>query len=221
MNYNHYIPRPDRKFLAWANNFLKYLMSRLTKFKFPQEVYDRLEQKKNVLAQKLEVAEEPATRTPVNVAGKNAAREDLETDIRHAVAEYLIHNHLLTAEDLTMLGLPIHDTKPSPAPAITSRPIVEVNFEEIQKHILIVRDAEIESTGKPAHVAGFEIWRKVGEPAPVADSDWELAGQAPHSPHELNYNGTETGLRVYYRVRWINTRGVPGPWSETVNAVIP
>jgi hypothetical protein len=221
MNYNHYIPRQDRKFLAWVINLLKYLMSRTTKFKFPQETYDRLEQKKNIFAQKLEVAEEPATRTSVNVAGKNEAREDLETDTRQAVNEFLIHNHLLTDEDLRMLGLPIHDTKPSPAPPITSRPIVEVGFDEIQKHVLIVRDAEMASAGRPAHAAGFEIWRKVGEPAPVADSDWQLAVQAPHSPHELNYNGSETGLRVYYRVRWINTRGVPGPWSETVNAIIP
>jgi hypothetical protein len=84
-----------------------------------------------------------------------------------------------------------------------------------------VRDTETKSAGKPAHVAGFEIWRKVGDPAPTTEADWQLVVQAPHSPHALNYNEEESGQRAYYRVRWVNTRGVPGPWSEIQNAIIP
>jgi hypothetical protein len=56
--------------------------------------------------------------------------------------------------------------------------------------------------------------------APVDDTDFQLVVQAPHSPHALTYTKAESGVRVYYRARWINTRGVPGPWSEVKNAVI-
>jgi hypothetical protein len=34
------------------------------------------------------------------------------------------------------------------------------------------------------------------------------------------YNLSELGLRVYYRLRWVNTLGVAGNWSETVGAVV-
>jgi hypothetical protein len=136
------------------------------------------------------------------------------------VGEYLIRNHLLTDGDRDMLGIPIHDTKPTPAPPITSKPKLEVAVMQLQQHSLTLHDTETKSSGKPAHAAGFEIWRKVGDPAPVTDEDYQLVVQAPHSPHVLAYAKAESGQRAYYRVRWINTRGVPGPWSETVSALI-
>jgi hypothetical protein len=198
-----------------------YLMSRVTKFKVPQEEYDLLEQEKNIYAQKLQVANADATRTSVNILGKNVAKQVLEKHIRKVVKAFLINNPLLTKEDLKLLGLPIHDTTPTPAPPITTHPEVKVSYTEVQQHIITVHDEEGKSVGKPKHAAGFEIWRKVGDPAPVDDTDFQLVVQAPHSPHTLTYTKAESGLRVHYRVRWINTRGVPGPWSEDRSAVIP
>jgi hypothetical protein len=196
-------------------------MSRTTKFNFPKDDYDLLEQEKNVYAQKLDVAESPATRTPVNVKAKNAAKRVLKTHTRKSVKTSLINNPLLTEDDLTLLGLPVHDTKPTPAPPITTHPELKVSSKEIQQHIITAHDAETKSAGKPAHAVGFEIWRKVGGGAPVDDPDWQLAGLALRSPHELSYSEAESGLRVYYRARWVNTRGVLGPWSRTVSAIIP
>jgi hypothetical protein len=221
MNNADYIPGQDKEFLAWIINFLKYLMSRVTKFKVPQEEYDGLEGEKNTYAQKLEVANEPATHTPINVEGKNIAREVLEKHTRRVVGEYLIRNHLLTTEDLKLLGLPVHDTKPTPAPPITTHPKLEVAYKQLQQHILTARDEEGKSAAKPKYAAGFEIWRKVGGATPTAETDWQMVGMALRSPHTLSYNEEESGLRVYYRARWINTRGVPGPWSKIESAVIP
>jgi hypothetical protein len=69
-------------------------------------------------------------------------------------------------------------------------------------------------------VGGFEIWRCIGK-EPQGDGDWSMVAVPSHSPHTLNYDMSQSGMRVYYRVRWINTRGVPGPWSEVVSAIIP
>jgi hypothetical protein len=154
------------------------------------------------------------------VLEKNEARIDYVANLRGLNNTYLMHNPGLTDEDRALFGLPVHDTKPTPAPPSNSRPEVEVDFTQLQKHTLIVHDAGTKSAGKPAHAAGFEIWRKIGDPAPVDDPDYQLVVQAPHSPHALTYAKAESGLRVYYRARWINTRGVPGPWSETESAVI-
>jgi hypothetical protein len=221
MTRKDYLPRSDRGFLDWINNFLRYLMARVTKFNVPQSEYDGLDGERNTYAQKLEVAIADATRTPLSIQGKNVAKRVLEKHSRKFVKEYLIDNHLLTEEDLKMLGLPIHDTQPTPAPPITTHPKVEVAYKQLQQHIITVRDEEGKSTAKPKHAAGFEIWRKVGGTAPVDDPEWQLAGMALRSPHTLNYREAESGERVYYRARWINTRGLPGPWSRTESAVIP
>jgi hypothetical protein len=143
-----------------------------------------------------------------------------EKTSRNFVKSNLAYNPKVSDADRENMGIPVHDTKPTPAPDITTRPELEVGFSEIQKHTLIVRDSTAKGAGKPAHAAGFEVWRKVGGDAPATEADWQLVAQVPHSPCTLNYLPEQSGLRAYYRVRWVNTRGVPGPWSETVSAII-
>jgi hypothetical protein len=209
------------KFQEWATVFVRVLGQSLAVFGFPEERYTQLVLLLDDFTQKLELATSPGTRTSPAVQLKNTARHALKKAIRQAVKEYLAYNHLLSTGDRIALGLPVHDETPSRAPAITSRPELEVGFREIQQHTLTVRDAETKSAGKPAHAVGFEVWRKVGAPASVPETDWQLVLQAPHSPWVLNYMAEESGLRAHYRIRWVNTRGVPGPWSAIISAIIP
>jgi hypothetical protein len=195
-------------------------MASSTQWGIPQSILTEVTTRQSRWTSAFSAAENPATRTKAAVKKKQDARDDYEQTLRELIRAYLTYNPAITDADRENLGLPVHDTKPTPAPPITVRPEVEVEFAEVQQHTLIVRNPVSKSAGKPAHAAGFEIWRKVGGEAPAADADWQLVTQAPHSPHTLSYNQSESGLRVYYRVRWVNTRGVPGPWSETVNAII-
>jgi hypothetical protein len=215
-----FVPRPDAVFDVWQNNLSNKAEAAATRLGIPAAAITSLRAKQSRWAVAFKAAEDPETRTKATVREKQEAREDYEAALREFVKAWLTYNPAMTDVDRENFGLPVHDTKPTPAAAITTRPEVEVDFKEIQKHILSVRDTGIKGAGKPAHAAGFEIWRKVGGDAPATDADWQLVVQAPHSPHALNYAEVESGLRVYYRVRWMNTRGVPGPWSEPVSAVI-
>jgi hypothetical protein len=222
-----YLPRPDRKFLAWVNNMLQYLMARLAKFKFPQEDYDRLDQKRNVYAQKLDVAEAPATHTPINVEEKNDAREELETDVRKCVGEYLIKNHLLTKGDLKLLGLPVHKTTRAPIPpptdavALAIRQLsghrVEVNFSRIS-----IDDADkAHRAAKPFGVHGVEIRWMISD-TPILDAeDLTHSSFDTRTPLILEFRGHERGQILYICARWENTTGQKGPWSDIESAVIP
>jgi hypothetical protein len=220
MNNPDYIPQADMKFLEWATAMIHNLGKSLERFGFPEERYAQLVQLLDVFTRKLELATAPGTRTKPAVQGKNDARHALKKAIRQAVKEYLTYNHLVSGSDRDNLGLPVHKTSRTPAHAIMSRPELEVDFTRIQRHTLMVRDIGTRGAGKPAHAAGFEIWRKVGNPAPADDTDFQLVVQAPHSPCTLDYTAAESGQRAYYRVRWVNTRGVPGPWSNVKHAVI-
>jgi hypothetical protein len=221
MNHRNYLPRGDRGFLTWITVFLLYLMSRLTKFKVPQEEYDGLEQEKNVYAQKLDVANADATRTPMNIKGKNDAKKVLEKHVRKVVKEYLINNHLLTNEDLMMLGLPIHDTTPTPAPVPEDMPVCKVDISTHRQHSVHVTPGIPVGKSKPPKVHGFEVWGKVGGNPPADDTEWTYVNFSSRSPLRISYPTTDVGKTAYYQARWVNSRNQPGPWSESyVVAVI-
>jgi predicted phage tail protein len=40
------------------------------------------------------------------------------------------------------------------------------------------------------------------------------------TPYLAEYTGAQAGQMVYYWLRWVNTRGEKGPWSEPVSATI-
>ena len=40
------------------------------------------------------------------------------------------------------------------------------------------------------------------------------------SPYTRDYPGSEGGKQAHYMLRWVNTRGETGPWSETATATI-
>jgi hypothetical protein len=224
MTHNDYLPRPDRAFLAWVINFLKYLMGRVTQFNFPQDLFQKLSEEKDVFAQKLEVAEEPTTHTKVNVQEKNDARKALETDLRQAVAEYLIHNHLLTNGDLQLLGLPVHKTTRTPVPAPTVKP--DFTIEQLGGSRLVVHyHAHDEERGaknaKPFGVIGVEIAWAVLDTPPASYADLAHSAFDTRSPYTFQFDLADGGRRFYCCLRWENTRGEKGPWSEIQNAIIP
>jgi hypothetical protein len=220
MNNPDYIPQADEKFLKWATILIRNLGKSLERFGFPKKQYELLAKLLEVFTRKMERATSPGTRTSVAIRIKNRARQALKKAIRQAVKEYLAHNHLLSESDRVELGLPVYDKKPTPAPSISSHPMVSVDIHQSQRHTLKVRDSETRSKSKPAHAAGFEIWRKIGAPAPKTDSEWQLVELALHSPHTLDYHLEERGQWVYYRFRWVNTRGEKGTWSSDRSAII-
>jgi hypothetical protein len=201
-------------------------MSRLTKFKFPQEDYDRLEQEKNIYAQKLEVANADATRTPMNIRGKNAAKKVLEKDIRLSTGEYLTRNHLLTEEDFTMLGLPIRKATRTPAPVALTYPGYSIDSGTIRRLIVHFYDqvqgqGATKTNAKPAGQHGAEIRWAISDTPIVDMSMLTNSSFDTRTPFTLEFEGHDRGKMVYFALRWENTRGLKGPWSEIISAVIP
>ncbi len=75
----------------------------------------------------------------------------------------------------------------------------------------------------PAGVSGAEIRVRV---APVADAPpIDLAALTfvaldTRTPYTLDFDGPDGGQNAHYMLRWVNTTGQKGPWSETVSATI-
>jgi hypothetical protein len=222
MSVKDYLPQSDKGLLGWINKFLKYLMSRVTKFNFPQAEYDQLSQERDVYAQKLEVATESATRTSVNIKEKNAAKKVLKTHIRLSVGEYLNRNHLLTDGDRDMLGLRVYKKTHTPAPVAETYPDFDIDTR-LLSHLIIhffEKDGD-HKRGKPAGQHGAEINWIISDVPMIDANEFTHSSFDTRTPLTLEFSGHDRGKTVYLAIRWENTRGLKGPWSPIQKAIIP
>ncbi|MDR0422226.1 MAG: hypothetical protein LBH72_04345 [Proteiniphilum sp.] len=217
----HYIPDIAARFDVWQRVLVTDIRAKAAELGIPPDGLTRLLTLQERWNRAYSVAENPATRTKGAVKEKTDARREYVAELRRVIRMYITYNSTVSDQEREDMGLPVHSRKRTPAPPITSRPEMEVRFPQVQQHRLVVRDSVLKGRGLPPRAAGFEVWRRMGPPNPAVEDDWRLVTQASHSPFLLTYGEEKSGLRVYYRVRWVNTRGVPGPWSEIISAVIP
>ena len=76
------------------------------------------------------------------------------------------------------------------------------------------------SKAKPAGVQGAEIWYFIGPTPPSDPSQCSFAALDSATPYLLQHDPADAGKSCHYLLRWVNSRGEPGPWSETVTATI-
>jgi hypothetical protein len=215
-----YIPNSDGKFLVWVKVLFEYLRLHAGAWGIDPMSWSEIERMILMYEDAYTRAKNP-NRGSADILLKNECRNTLKKAVRHYVKEYLEYNHLITDEDRKMMGLPIHDTKPTPAPVPTDSPVGEVDFSTHQQHKVHVKVGTLTGKAKPPKVRGFEVWRKIGGEPPVSDDEWTYVKFSSRSSLLIDYPLTEVGKTVYYRFRWVNTRNQPGPWSEGyVSAVI-
>ncbi|MDR1584168.1 MAG: hypothetical protein LBS55_13105 [Prevotellaceae bacterium] len=217
-----FIPKKDRDFLSWAINFLKYLLSILARITFPNDVYLELVTLRDDFAQKFETAEEPATRTKLTVQAKKTARKTLEKRLRQAVKEYLTFNHAVTDEDRDGLGLPIYKDKRTPAPVATKAPDFDVDTSVIGRVGINFYEKDGDhKRGKPAGQHCVEIAWAILDTPPARWDELIHSAADTHTPYTFVFENDRRGKTLYFALRWENTTGQKGPWSEIQSAIIP
>ncbi len=120
------------------------------------------------------------------------------------------------------LGITILDTEPTPVPAPTTAPVLNIVTSERLRHIVEASKTALEGggLGKPSGVRGVQLWRKIGDPAPASESDLEFVSEFTRTRMTLDYQMSQGSLTVYYQARWVSTRGETGPWGELVSATV-
>jgi hypothetical protein len=155
------------------------------------------------------------------VLEKNETRDTLKSATRRFVKGYVEYNPVVTDKDRELMGLPIHDTKPTPVTTPASFPVPTVKQPSPGTVEVNVVDSVSGRKAKPAGVHGFETAWAILDTAPV---DWEQLNHSSFStrtPLHLTFHGADRGKTLYFALRWENTRGVKGPWSEIFSTIIP
>jgi hypothetical protein len=222
MRRTDFIPRKDADFMGWIRNFLTVLFKILARIGFPGELQEELDVLYGDFSSKYHIAEAPSTRTTMAITEKNASRKTLEKKLRAAIKEHLTFNSKVTDTDRESLGLPVYKTTRTPAKVADTYPDFDVESRLIRWLIINFYDhGKKTSKAKPAGQHGAEICWVISDKPVVSVDELIRSSFSTRSPFALEFKDEDRGKTVYFCLRWENTRGKKGPWSEIHSAIIP
>jgi hypothetical protein len=155
------------------------------------------------------------------VQAKNDARKAVERKLRSVLKSHVTYNSAVSDEERDNMKLPIH--KKTLTRAATPHTIPHVTTElpapaVVEFHF---RDVNSLHKAKPAGVHGVEIAWAILDTPPKSYADLVHSAFDTRSPYTFQFDLVDAGKRFYCCLRWENTRGEKGPWSEIQSAIIP
>ncbi|MDR2038974.1 MAG: hypothetical protein LBQ60_13710 [Bacteroidales bacterium] len=162
----------------------------------------------------------PATRTPLITSAKREARKEYEKLLRILVRN-LEHNTRVTNDDRRNMGITIPSATRTAVPPPSSYPEFSVDTSVIRRLSLHFRNQGSDSRAKPKGVHGVEIKWGIRDTPPQAVTDLLNSSFDTRTPFTLEFEENQRGKNVWFCLRWENTKGEKGPWSEMIGAIIP
>jgi hypothetical protein len=218
---NDYIPESDGKFLGWVKNLFTEVELSAVIWNLNPGSWAHINPP---LIMRYETALTKAhdpNRGKADVRAKNDARNLLKKETRQYVNEFLKYNPRIHDEDRVRIGLPVYDRKPTPVGTPETMPLVVVKILAPGVLEFNVKDSKSRRKAKPAGIHGFEVRWAILDAPPLNWEQLAYSSFATHTPLRLSFSGNERGKTLYFALRWENTRGVKGPWTEIMNTIIP
>jgi hypothetical protein len=153
---------------------------------------------------------------------KNEKRAALEELIRK-IAANVQANQAVTDPQKESLGVTVRKTTRTPSPIPTTPPSMQ-RIDTSTRGILrlfFVDSATPDSRSKPPGVQSCEIREQIGGTAPTDPEAMSLLAIETRMPYRADFEAGDIGKTVYFAMRWLNTRGKPGPWSQIYSAIVP
>jgi hypothetical protein len=190
----------------------------------PEEDFNRLKALADDFVQKYAVASAPTTRTKATVGAKNDARKAAVGDARQFVKRFLNNNPLVMGADRDCMGLPIYKVGRTSTPVPIEKPdysVAPLVGSRLAVHFHAYDADKKRSNAKPFGVHGVEIVWAILDAPPTSYDDLIHSVVSTRSPHIFQFDLSDAGKRCYFGLRWQNTRGQAGPWSEIRSAIVP
>jgi hypothetical protein len=214
-----YIPSSDAEFRTWLQNFLAYANANLAALGLVAADLAPLQTGFTTW----ETAY--ADHTSAQAAGLAArqAKDDIRRDVTtlaRGLGQRLQSAPTVLDSQRQSLGLNVRSTTRTTSGEPTSRPVATVDTSQRLQHtISFVDELSPTSKAKPTGVSGCEVWVKIGT-APADPSELSYLATDTRTPYTAVFDGSDGGKMANYMLRWVNTRGERGPWSQTVSATI-
>ena len=212
-----YIPHGDDEFNAWQANFVTYANANLANLGLTILDLTSIFSAQAAWTPSLTAHVAAQANAQSARATKDANRTALEVLIR-ALVRRLQASPSVSDAEREALGITVPDLG---AATPTTRPLCQVDASQRLRHTIDFADENTPTRkAKPAGVMGAEIWVKIGPTPPVDPGELTFLAVDTRSPYTADFDGADGGKQAHYMLRWVNTRGETGPWSETATATI-
>ena len=215
-----YIPRSETGFQDWATNFTNYLAANLADLKFTAEELTALTQEQTDWQTAYQ--EHLASQSAAEAARKKKknAHKAYESSLR-AIAQRIRVDRDISEERKVALGINTGASTRKRISVPTTRPLGRLDASDRLLHSIYFVDEETPTRrGKPDGVMGCEVWVKLGDELPTDPSELQFLGLTTSAPYIARYGGDARGKTANYMLRWVNSRGEAGPWSQTFSAIV-
>jgi hypothetical protein len=220
---SNYIPRPDGDFTAWAQHYYDAVEKWYSVQGFDKELLAALKKALDTWQSLYPAHVTAQQRAEGARQAKDQARAELEREIR-PVTNFVQGYPKTTDADRAEIGITVRDTSKTPSPTPTTRPLVSVEGGSRLTHELrLVDEGSPTRRGKPEGVAGAEVWVKLidaGQPAPTDPSVLSFLTMTTRPTLRTDFRAADGGKTAVYMLRWVNTRGEKGPWSDVTTATV-
>lgn len=231
MNKPHdYIPRPDADFDVWQKNFIKKIIPLASSLGIPKSEINLLKSKKKIWTQNYSKGgkHNKTTRNSAETRAKTDARIDYEKSLRYFVKRWVSYNNLVLTELKVALGVRVPDKTRTRKPKPVSKPVCtkKNNTEHLEIEIEVRDENSPLSRKIPDDYKGYEVWGMLISDREVIPSPLPL-NKFKYYGSSTKYNfifkdflETDTVSTLFFRMRWKNTYGETGPWSDVYSSLL-
>ena len=214
-----WFPESDADIFPWLQNFTSYANQNKVPLGLVQADVTPLQIAMDRWVDAIEAHTSAQAAAQSARQAKDAERDTIENLVRPLVNK-IQATPGVTDTQRSSLGITVRSTTRTAVAAPTTRPVATVDTSHRLRHTIAFVDELTPTTrAKPDGVSGCEIWVKVGT-APTDPSELSYLAMDTRSPYVAEYDGADAGKIAHYMLRWVNTRGERGPWSQTVSGTI-
>ncbi len=215
-----YIPAADAAFDSWGTNFVNYITANFAALGLAAADIVAVGTAQATWAVAYPALAAAQSAAQASRQTKDDTRMALETEIR-SLTRLLQASPAVDDAERAAMGITVPDTVATAAAVPATRPLVTVDTSQRLRHVIGFADeATPTRKAKPKGVMGAEIWVKIGDPPPTDPNELSFLSVDSRTPYTADYPGADGGKTAHYMLRWVNTNGDKGPWSETASATI-
>lgn len=215
-----YIPNPDDQFHPWFTDFNAWCVDNGVTYGLTSVQVGAITNAYDPWNTCWGIHNAAQTAARSATMDKDTKRADAEPLIRAAVG-VLQKSALMTDAVRATLHITVPDATRTRSAVPTTRPIAMIDTSQRLRHTINFKDETTpNSKKKPDGVMGAEIWCYIGANPPADASACSFVALDTSTPYVVEYSGADANKVAHYLLRWVNTRGEKGPWSETASATI-
>jgi hypothetical protein len=215
-----YIPNPDLATEAWTENFRTLITANPGLYGLAAPDAVAIAAICATWSAALLLVNNPATKTSVTVASKDAAKAAALALCR-TYAQLIRRNVGVANLDKIALGLTIVDPTPTPVPAPVSAPLLEITGATPLELTLRFHDQNTPLTrAKPAGAKFLAIHAATSATVISDPAVLPLHTLATRQPIALDFDASDAGKTVYIAARYVTGRGLLGPWSAIISYTV-